>query len=143
MKLMVVLSRFPYPLEKGDKLRAFYQIKELSKTNEIALCCFTHSWVNNKYLKELRPYCADIKIIKLSWFRTIVNLLLAYKSEMPFQVAYFYQKKAQYEFDEYVIQHLPKHIFLSIGQNSKIHRKTYCFPEDFRLYGCFIKRSGA
>ncbi len=129
MKLMIVLSRFPYPLEKGDKLRAFYQIKELSKTNEIALCCFTHSWVNMKYLKELRPYCADIKIIKLSWFRTVINLLLAYKSEIPFQVAYFYQKKAQYEFDDYVIQHLPKHIFCQLVRIAKYTEKYTVFPK--------------
>ena len=31
MKIFVLLSRVPYPLEKGDKLRAFNQIKELAK----------------------------------------------------------------------------------------------------------------
>jgi hypothetical protein len=36
-KLVVLLSRFPYPLEKGDKLRAFHQIAELSKFFEIYL----------------------------------------------------------------------------------------------------------
>ena len=29
-KLVVITSRFPFPLEKGDKLRAYYQIKELA-----------------------------------------------------------------------------------------------------------------
>ena len=39
MKILVILPRFPYPLEKGDKLRAYYQIKELSKHNEVYLFC--------------------------------------------------------------------------------------------------------
>ena len=37
MKILVVLSRIPYPLDKGDKLRAFYQIKELAKNNDVYL----------------------------------------------------------------------------------------------------------
>jgi polysaccharide biosynthesis protein PslH len=123
MKLLFVLSRFPYPLEKGDKLRAYYQIKELSKYNEISLCCFTHSWVNKKYLKELRPYCSDIKIIKLSWIKTIFNLVKAYASETPFQVAYFYQDKAQAEFDSIVIQQLPKHIYCQLVRVAKYAEK--------------------
>ena len=38
MKIFVLLPRIPYPLEKGDKLRAYNQIKQLSKRHEIVLC---------------------------------------------------------------------------------------------------------
>ena len=37
MKLLFLTSRFPYPTNKGDKLRAYYQIKEISTQNEIHL----------------------------------------------------------------------------------------------------------
>ena len=37
MKILVVLPRFPYPLENGDKLRAFNQIKELARANDVYL----------------------------------------------------------------------------------------------------------
>ena len=37
MKILVVLPRFPYPLEKGDKLRAYHQIRILSQRNEVFL----------------------------------------------------------------------------------------------------------
>ena len=39
MKLLILASRFPYPLEKGDKLRLFHQITYLSRQHEIILCC--------------------------------------------------------------------------------------------------------
>jgi len=29
MKILILLSRVPFPLEKGDKLRAYHQIKGL------------------------------------------------------------------------------------------------------------------
>ena len=37
MKLLVLLSRFPYPLDKGDKLRAFHQLRYLAGRHEICL----------------------------------------------------------------------------------------------------------
>ena len=40
MKIVFLLSRVPYPLEKGDKLRAFQQIKGLSAKHEIHLGLF-------------------------------------------------------------------------------------------------------
>jgi len=37
MKIVILTSRFPYPLEKGDKLRVYNFVKEMSKENEITL----------------------------------------------------------------------------------------------------------
>jgi hypothetical protein len=49
MKIFVLLSRFPYPLDKGDKLRAYYQIKELSAFHEIHLCCLDDNNIPKSY----------------------------------------------------------------------------------------------
>jgi hypothetical protein len=43
MKIVVLTSRIPYPLEKGDKLRIFHQIKHLSQKHEICLICLNES----------------------------------------------------------------------------------------------------
>jgi len=52
---MVLLSRVPYPLEKGDKLRAYNQIKELAKKHEVVLCCLndTRQTIDRKSIREL------------------------------------------------------------------------------------------
>ena len=68
MKLLVVLSRVPYPLEKGDKLRAYNKIKELSKKNEIILFAINDGRLHKDALGELKKYCSKIKIIPLSKF---------------------------------------------------------------------------
>ena len=38
MKVVVLASRIPYPLEKGDKLRLFHLLKE-SLDKNTRLCC--------------------------------------------------------------------------------------------------------
>ena len=35
MKIFVLLPRIPYPLEKGDKLRAYHQIRQLANDKNI------------------------------------------------------------------------------------------------------------
>ena len=63
MKIFVLLSRIPWPLEKGDKLRAYNQIKQLAKNNEVILCALNTDRNNNKEeaFKALQPYCSSVK----------------------------------------------------------------------------------
>ncbi len=60
MKILIVLPRFPYPLEKGDKLRAYHQIVQLSKRNEVYLFAVSHTRVTPEQRQALEPYCKEI-----------------------------------------------------------------------------------
>lgn len=79
MKILVVLPRFPYPLEKGDKLRAFNQIKELSKNHEVYLFCVSHKQVPMGHKGMISRYCKDMCVVKLpmtaSVWRTAKNFM--------------------------------------------------------------------
>ena len=57
MKIFVLLPRIPWPLEKGDKLRAYNQIKQLAKNNEVVLCALnTDKKINKEDMIPLGPY---------------------------------------------------------------------------------------
>lgn len=95
MKILVVLPRFPYPLEKGDKLRAFYQIRELSKGNEVYLFSVSHTKVLPEHLEQLRPYCKDICVVhspRLVNYKNVVRNFLHTKS---LQIGYWDSLKAR------------------------------------------------
>ena len=51
-KLVIITSRFPYPLEKGDKLRAYHQLKELSLHFDIVLISTSDIKVHKKDIDE-------------------------------------------------------------------------------------------
>ena len=38
MNILVIASRVPFPLEKGDKLRLYHQLKHLSSKHTLTLC---------------------------------------------------------------------------------------------------------
>jgi len=129
MKIFVLLSRFPYPLEKGDKLRAFHHIKELSKNNEIILCALTDQKVKQASINILSKYCQSIEVIKLPKWKIYWNLLnqLLFTNK-SLQVAYFYNEKAQNKINDLLEKHQPDHIYCQLirvaeyVRNSKINK---------------------
>ena len=89
MKILVVLPRFPYPLEKGDKLRAYYQIKELSKRNEVYLYCVSHTKVLPEYVEAVRPYCKEICLVRSPRLVNYKNIVRNYLHTKSLQMGYW------------------------------------------------------
>ena len=93
MKILVVLSRIPYPLDKGDKLRAFYQIKELAKNNDVYLFCLNNSAINPKAETILLSFVKKICIGQFNKFDSILGMTKSLYDGTPFQTGYFSHKK--------------------------------------------------
>lgn len=98
---MIVLPRFPYPLEKGDKLRAYHQIRTLSKNNEIYLFCVSHQHVEPEQVEALKQYCAEIVIahpFRLVSYKNVVRNFIRTKS---LQVGYWDSRMARQKYKEF------------------------------------------
>ena len=93
MKILVALSRFPFPIEKGDKLRAYYQLRELSRSNELYVVCLTDKMPSEEEIYEVKKHCKQLEIIQLSFFNRLLNILKAIFSKDPFQVHFFESSK--------------------------------------------------
>ena len=108
MKILVLLPRIPYPLEKGDKLRAFNQIKQLAKNNEVVLCALNDKKVDEqKAFQALHPYCSSINFIKLPKSRILLGLVRAFLKGLPLQCGYFYNRQAAKKVDALIAKHQP------------------------------------
>jgi len=139
MKLLVILSRFPYPLEKGDKLRAYNQIKELSKNNDIALFAINDSSLSKESIDELKKYCKSIKVIPLSRLNIITNLTCSIFRRIPFQVGYFYSKKIQKQLDAYIEKEKPNHIYCQLIRTTEYVKKHSTIKKTLDYMDVFSK----
>lgn len=119
MKLFVLLSRIPYPLEKGDKLRAFHQIKRLSQKHEIVLCCLNDATVVQTSIDELKKYCTAIHIINLPKYGIVYQVLKAVFSTKPIQVGYFYSRYAQLKINALLYHYNPDKVFCQLIRTSE------------------------
>ncbi len=120
MKIFILLPRIPYPLEKGDKLRAFNHIKYLSKNNEIILCALNDTKVNKQgAFQAVQPYINSVTFIDLSWFCRIVNTIKAYLSGKPLQIGYFYSRKAQKKIKLLIKENQPDHLYCQLVRTAE------------------------
>lgn len=139
MKIFLILSRVPYPLEKGDKLRAFNQIKELSKHNEVILFALNDIELDKNAWGELKKYCTDITILKLTKITIILNLLRTLFDGKPFQVGYFYSRKAQKKIDALIKQHQPDHIYCQLIRTAEYAKPYRSIPRTLDFMDVFSK----
>ena len=121
-KILIVTSRVPWPLDKGDKLRAYHQIKSLSEKAEIYLFCTNDSATINGAEQELKKYCKEILVVPLPKTRIIWNLFLAFFKKIPFQVAYFYNYEVQKSFDRFINNIKPNSIYCQLIRTSLLIR---------------------
>jgi len=114
MKLFILLPRVPYPTEKGDKLRAFNQIKQLSKHHEIILCALNDSVLHEKAIPVLSKYCKSVHIIPISKFSIIFSLIKTIFTDKPLQVGYFYNKSTAKKIKKLIDFYKPDHIYCQL-----------------------------
>jgi sugar transferase (PEP-CTERM/EpsH1 system associated) len=139
LKIFVILSRVPYPLEKGDKLRAFNQIKELSKNNEVFLFALNDIDIDKEAIPELKKYCASITTLKLTKLTIILNLIRTLFDGKPFQVGYFYSIKAQKKIDELIKQFQPDHIYCQLIRTAEYAKPYQSIPRTLDFMDVFSK----
>ncbi len=128
-KLAIFLSRFPFPLEKGDKLRAYYQIKELSKTNRIYLFAVSDTYVSDESRDELKAYCEEIHIHILGKLGIIMRLIICLFGNKPFQTAYFHSSIAQKNINKLLSVWKPDHIYCQLIRMSEYVKNYHTCPK--------------
>ncbi len=114
MRVLVVASRFPYPLQKGDKLRLFHQIKSLSAYAEIYLYTTSVVDVSDEDKHELSKYCKSIKVFHLSQAKMLSNLTQSILTKLPLQVGLFTAKPIQNEIKEFAEANKIDHIYCQL-----------------------------
>ena len=124
MKIFVLLPRIPFPLEKGDKLRAFNQIKHLAKGNEIVLCALNDDPKVSEQdaFRALQPYCQSINFIKISKPQILLGLIRAFFKGLPMQCGYFYNRKAAKKVNALIAKHKPDMLFCQLLRTAEYIR---------------------
>lgn len=127
--ILVVLSRFPYPLEKGDKLRAYYQIKELSKYYDITLFCTHDKKLDQEQIDQLNRYCSKIITQRLTYFSKFWNILGALLRKQPLQVGYFFSRQGKNKIKHEVQANQYKHVYCQLIRSSELVKDIHTIPK--------------
>ncbi|PID93910.1 MAG: hypothetical protein CSA95_05445 [Bacteroidetes bacterium] len=127
MKLLILLSRVPWPVEKGDKLRAFHQVRCLSELHEIHLFALTNRKNTHIAKEKLSKYCKSITIVRISIVTKIWYVFLALLTGKPLQNGLFYSRKAKKRLATLVEQVQPDHLYCQLIRVADL-AKTLSIP---------------
>jgi polysaccharide biosynthesis protein PslH len=94
VRILYIASRFPYPLEKGDKLRAYYHLRELAaEGHEITLCALNDVAISQEDEAELAKFCKKIYTFRLSRWNFLAQLPAWLFARRPIQIGYFWSAR--------------------------------------------------
>ena len=139
MRILVLTSRIPWPLEKGDKLRIYHQLRHLSEKHEIVLCCLTDSKIDEKSKEKLNEICDELHIFKLNKIKIAFRLLFALVSSKPFQVHYFFQKSIQRKIIKLIDEKKPDHIYCQLIRTTEYVKNVFEIPKTLDYMDAFSK----
>lgn len=112
--IVILGSRFPLPLIKGDRVRLYHHIKVLSRVADIHLICIEEDYPNNEDLEALRPFCKSMNIHVLSVARRKKNIAMNMTTSMPMQVRYFFDEPIKQLIQCQIKELHPDHIFVQL-----------------------------
>lgn len=122
-KLLFITSRVPWPLEKGDKLRAWYQLRELSKRFDITLASIHGKPLHPEAETQLKKYCTEVHFFYMSRGEMLMNMFSGIFSKLPMQVAYFYSKTVQENIDRLIEKNKYDRIYCQLIRTAEYARK--------------------
>jgi polysaccharide biosynthesis protein PslH len=143
MKIVFITSRVPWPLEKGDKLRAYHQLKNLSKKNKIILCAINDTKLHPEAETELKKFCEEIHIYNISKIQILFNLLRGLINGLPLQVAYFTSTSAIAKINTLIQEKKPDRIFAQLirsAEYARYHKKIPTVLDYMDIFSKGIER---
>lgn len=96
MNILYIAHRIPYPPNKGDKIRAFHQLKHLSGTNNrLFVCALVDAPADLKYREKLAPLCEQLHLVVIHPLKKKLLSLRGLVTSTSLSALYFWEKEMQ------------------------------------------------
>lgn len=114
MKILVLLPRFPRPLDKGDRLRAWHQLLGLAKRHELFVCALAHAPVADADRRALESAGIGFEVIRMGAAATAAGLASALVGGEPLQSGWFRSARARRRIEARIASFAPDRILVQL-----------------------------
>jgi polysaccharide biosynthesis protein PslH len=90
MKVLYVCHRFPYPPNRGGKIRPFNMIRHLSQRHEVTVCSLARSRSEAEAAEGIRPHCARFFVHEVNDKVQAARMVARLPTTVPSSMGYFY-----------------------------------------------------
>lgn len=124
MKLLAILPRFPYPVDKGDKLRAFHHLKYLAQRHEVSVFALSDEPVSAENLAVLEAFCTRVTVYPLNKAGILWRLLWNVLGDIPFQTAWHFDAGAEQKLLAEIERQKPDVLFYQLVRTAEFAKHT-------------------
>jgi sugar transferase (PEP-CTERM/EpsH1 system associated) len=89
LRILFLTARFPWPLLRGDQLRAYHQLRLLAPRHRLTLVCFRDAPVPPAGLAAVSAFCERVVTVPLWRAAMGLGLSRGVFSPLPFQVSLY------------------------------------------------------
>ncbi len=114
MKLVAVTSRFPYPIERGDKLRAYHQLRSLVPHHEVELIALSEGPVDPAHRAVVEDAGITTHVVSRSRAATVGSTGRGVLRGVPIQVGYFMAPGTLRQVRRIIESVAPDHIYCQL-----------------------------
>lgn len=112
MKILYLCHRIPYPPNKGEKIRAFHQLKALSSRHEVDLFTLSDQPLVDADQQALKQYCRRVSAVRMHPLAARMRSLSRLLSRRPLTLPYFYSDELYRKVREAILLHGYDRIFV-------------------------------
>lgn len=128
MRVLYLCHRIPYPPNKGDKIRAFHQLRAIAARHEIDLFTLADCGKDLKEQEPLHQYCRHITVVALNptWAR--LRTLPLIMTREPLSVRYFHSAELDRQIRQALVRRSYDRIFVFCSSMAQYIREVYDAP---------------
>lgn len=125
MNVLAILPRFPFPVDKGDKLRAYHHLRHLAKNNRVSVFAVSDEPVSEKSLDELCSFCDGVTVFPLKKTGILLRLVRNVLGRLPYQTAYHFDKEADEILRKKIAETKPDVLFYQLLRTAEFAKSSY------------------
>lgn len=103
MKVLYICHRTPFPPDKGEKIRAFHQLKALSAKHDVDLFTLSDQRATRADLDALAQYCRRVTVRRIHPATRRLRALSGILSQSPLTLPYFYSGELKQRIREAIL----------------------------------------
>jgi sugar transferase (PEP-CTERM/EpsH1 system associated) len=89
VRVLFLTARFPWPLLRGDQLRAYHQLRLLAPRHRVTLACFRDGAVPREGLDAVSGLCERVVSVPIGRAEMAAGLARGALTALPFQVSLY------------------------------------------------------
>jgi len=112
VRILFLCHRIPYPPDKGEKIRAFHQLRAMAAHHEVDVFTLADDPLDLAHRDGLAAYCRSLTVVPLSPALARLRSLLYLATSTPLTVPYFHSTSLQSEVSKAIAERNYDRIFV-------------------------------